>query len=126
MAAASDLDAGTRAYLKQASDEVIRCRLYGHAWDPLHDGYIVEGRGPDRVYTQNVRCMRCETKGIDRFDPVTLDRIGTRAYDHADGYLVEGRQGRLARREVRQWVAKKAKAKPKVVTTGGRELRRAS
>lgn len=123
MTPALDLDKGTRAYLRQASDEVIRCRLYGHAWDPLHDGYIVDGQGKDRVYTQNVQCMRCETKGVDRFDPVTLDRINTRSYDYAEGYLVD-RQGGLSRREVRQWIA--AKTKPRGAASDGRRLRRVS
>jgi hypothetical protein len=79
----------------------------------------VDGQGKERVYTQNVQCMRCETKGVDRFDPVTLDRINTRSYDYAEGYLVD-RQGGLSRREVRQWIAAKKPA------AGGRRLRRVS
>lgn len=49
MGALAELDAGTHEYLSGAADSVIRCRLYGHAWDPTHDGYIVVGRGRDRV-----------------------------------------------------------------------------
>jgi hypothetical protein len=120
MAEASELDAATRAYLRQASDEMIRCRLLGHAWDPEHDGYIVDGHGKDRVYTQSVKCMRCETTGKDQFDPVTLDRIGSRSYDYVDGYLVEDHSGGVSRREVRQWMAAKKPA------SGGRRLRRVS
>lgn len=120
MAAASDLDAGTRAYLRQVSEAVIRCRLLGHAWDPTHDGFIVDGHGKDRVYTQTVKCLRCTTTGVDRFDPMTLDRISTRSYDYVEGYLVRDRQGGVSRREVRQWMA--AQVKP----AGARRLRRVS
>jgi hypothetical protein len=136
MAAASDLDAGVREYLSQASDEVIDCRALGHGWKRTHDGYIVEGRGPDRVYTQRVRCPDCGTNGTDTFDPVTLDRIGTRKYEYPDGYLLEDHQGALSRREVRQWIAAKARArsakagrrsgKTRSTPAGGRQLRRAS
>jgi hypothetical protein len=67
--------------------------------------------------------MRCETKGVDRFDPVTLDRINTRSYDYAEGYLVD-RQGGLSRQDVRKWVAAKAKARG--AASDGRRLRRVS
>ncbi|GAB3432468.1 hypothetical protein GCM10027436_07470 [Actinophytocola sediminis] len=120
MAAASDLDAGIRAYLRRAPDAVVRCRLLGHAWDPTHDGFIADGQGKDQVYTQTVRCMRCDSTGVDRFDPMTLERINTRSYDYVDGYLARDRQGGISRREVRQWMASKAKA------TSGRRLRKAS
>lgn len=118
MMAQVDLDTAAREYLNQASEVIIRCRLFGHAWDPTHDGYIVDGRGRERVYTQTVRCLRCTTEGVDRFDPVTLDRINTRSYAYADGYLMRDHKGGLSRREVRQWIAAKA--------TGGRRLRRVS
>jgi hypothetical protein len=118
MGALAEIDPSTRAYLSGATDSIIRCRLFGHAWDPTHDGYIVEGRGRDRVFTQTVECLRCKTKGVDRFEPGTLDRINTRSYDYAEGYLLRERKGGLSRREVRQWVAEKM--------TGGRRLRRVS
>ncbi|GAB3451166.1 hypothetical protein GCM10027436_48580 [Actinophytocola sediminis] len=120
MAAVSDLDADIRAYLRRASDAVVRCRLLGHAWDPTHDGFIVDGQGKDRVYTQTVRCMRCDSTGVDRFDPMTLERITTRSYGYVDGYLARDRQGGISRREVRQWIAAKVKV------AGGRRLRKAS
>lgn len=116
MSAPAEFDAETREYLSRTTDAVIRCRLYGHAWDPMHDGYIVEGRGRERVYTQTVRCMRCETEGVDRFDPVTLDRLDHRSYDYAEGYLMRNHSGALSRREVRQWVVAQ--------TSGRRRLRR--
>lgn len=118
MGALADIDQSTRAYLSGATDSIIRCRLFRHAWNPTNDGFIVEGRGPDRVFTQTVECLRCKIKGVDRFDPVTLDRINTRSYDYAEGYLLRERKGGLSRREFRQWVAAK--------TTTGRRLRRVS
>lgn len=124
MATASDLDAGARAYLRKASAEVKRCRAIGHGWDPLHDGYIVEGQGKEQVYTQQLQCWRCKSGGVDVFQPGTMERIGTREYDYVDGYLVQDvvpdRQGGLSRQEVRQWMAAEAK------TTSGRRLRRVS
>lgn len=119
MGALAEIDQSTRAYLSGATDSIIRCRLFGHAWDPTHDGYIVDGRGRDKVFTQTVKCLRCKTTGVDRFDPGTLDRIKSRSYDYAEGYLLQQPKGGMSRRLVRQWVAEQ--------TTGNRRrLRRVS
>ncbi|MFE0021891.1 hypothetical protein [Amycolatopsis sp. NPDC059021] len=87
----NDLDPEILDYLENAPLEHLRCRVLGHGWDQLHEGYIVQEDGAHRgCLTQRVQCWRCLSEGLDTFDSNTLERVGTREYSYVDGYLQAG------------------------------------
>jgi hypothetical protein len=95
------------AYLDDAPDHHLRCRTLGHAWEPGHDGYLVEGTGAGTVWLQQLQCLRCATGRTDELAPYTLELIGRR-YQHAEGFLATGTEGRITRQEARQAIARRA------------------
>lgn len=125
MSAGADLDKHRRAYLDHAPRAIVICRQYGHAWEPPEEGqedvYTVRGRGRDMVYEQTVVCHRCQTTGVDTYDPQTMERIGSRSMDYTEGYLFESHgNGPLSRQEVRLYQAAKMRSR----TNGARKRAR--
>jgi hypothetical protein len=90
-------------YCASVSEEVLRCRLYRHCWDPVYPPWQYDPPTSDVPYwTQPVVCMRCGSGAVDRFDGARRS-IG-RTYDYCEGYLFTAHEGALARADVRTWM----------------------
>lgn len=85
------LDREVLEYLRSAPPEFLKCRVRGHDWMATHDGYIVQEEGVHiGQLTERLQCSRCVSRGLDTFDRTTLERVGLREYEYADGYLGDG------------------------------------
>ena len=101
------LDREVLDYLKNAPLEFLKCRVRGHDWDPMHEGYIVQEGGVHvGCLTERLQCSRCHSGGVDTFDRTTLERVCLREYTYADGYLQQGLA--IPRTVVRRYLAHRA------------------
>ncbi|WP_394360749.1 hypothetical protein [Amycolatopsis sp. SB7-3] len=102
------LDRDVLDYLEGAPSEFLKCRMRGHDWDLLHDGYIVQEEGVHAgCLTEHMQCSRCQSSCVDTFDSATLERVCSREYSYTDGYLQQGLA--VPRVVVRRYRAQEAK-----------------
>lgn len=105
----ADIDPDVRAYLEEAPEEFLRCRLLTHNWDLTHPlgTYVIRNEGqPDEEWTTELTCARCGLPGVDFFEPWTCLRLGTRQikYPQVDGYLAPVP---VPKEAIRQFLAEK-------------------
>lgn len=78
----------------------LDCRELGHPWTTQHREWLIEGTGPDRVYTKTRLCPVCSTRRVDRvnFRFESLHPV----YHYPDGYKCEPGQP-ISRIDVRRF-----------------------
>ena len=79
--AARALRGGDRTGIDQA---MLRCRIYGHAWDEFYPDDLGT---PLYGWRLSLRCTRCSTERHDVIDHI--GQISMRRYIYADGYRIE-------------------------------------
>lgn len=93
---------GDRVGLDQA---MLRCRVYGHAWDEFY---------PDNLGTPmfgwrlSLRCIRCTAERHDTIDHI--GQVGQRRYIYPEGYQME-RDETPTRQEMRQQMFTRVKVR---------------
>src|SRR4051812_46436093 len=65
---------------------MLRCRIFGHAWDEVSIGAVIDEFRAPLGYREVValKCMRCEAVRIDAWN--RLGTLGNRRYIYDDGY----------------------------------------
>lgn len=84
---------GQRLSFEQA---MLRCRIYGHAWDEFFPNNMGVPIGGWRL---SLRCMRCTTERHDIIDH--RGAVSNRRYIYVDGYSQAGDE-KPTREEMRQ------------------------
>lgn len=67
-------------------DGMLKCRIFGHAWDEVPIGAVTDDYYPITGYRIVValKCMRCGTARIDAWN--RWGGLGARKYLYEDGY----------------------------------------
>ena len=74
-----NVDEEVSEFIEGLPDAFLRCRRYGHAWEP----FTVTKHG--RAFEEIIECLRCKSKRVNlltSFGQVTANR-----YRYAEGYL---------------------------------------
>ncbi len=71
----------------------MKCRNFGHAWDPTHDGWMRPHSG--KPWSKTLACLRCGGKRVLR----AADGTFTNRYEMDEDYYLRG--GHLSRLDVR-------------------------
>ena len=72
----------TEEFIRTMPDSYLKCRRYGHAWDP----YTVTKHG--RSWETIVICARCKTQRHELL--TSRGELVKSHYRYANGYLVKG------------------------------------
>lgn len=80
----------------ELSDEVLRCKSFGHSWDigPV-SRFSPVGR---EVWVVKLRCTSCGMERVDYVEPGTFE-LEERRYTRVEGYTLLDGGGRIECRE---------------------------
>lgn len=91
----------------EISSDMLRCRIYGHAWDEFYPDDLGI---PMWGWRLSLRCTRCATERHDIID--RYGRLGQRRYLYPDGYRIAADET-PSRDELRQTMLEDVRAKLK-------------